>query len=635
MQPKIYASTDHSQMGLARDLLMQGKLTEALALIEPAATEDDTAAFMLAQVRAFAGDWPAVRRLTVALLKKPFSFDPYVDGQDLMKLFVLSALALDDWKEAKKRVESLRVHLEAMLDMSSEFNRFADAFNRFEAFIWSEGKGKLPFRISSPVDYAAMTEDQYAKLSSLSLRTTKDPSRVYTFAELDANRQHSFYLWKALYNEDLEKALSLYNDNSGDYYTSLGQAVQLAHLLMQNGDADAAWQVLKPAVLEKSSEHPFEVAWLELLWDKKTRELMTPERCNDLLCSNRTEYKKVVGQPYISIMQRERLNYICSLARCLTEDAVSGLEAQITEEADNLELRLKLIGAYSKYDAANLARKKPHISWLIENYPASPIIEDLLFYLFLNKEAIADDFEEFKQQWLDSIEKDPVNTKILFNASLLLGVDDKALAEELLTRAQTIEPDNFKFAERLYELNSFQIKETSGQQKLLHAREALRQIDIMEKLQARATEEEPFARLKIIRRRAWLALETDLDGCRALSEQMFKLGQEEGFESTYQFLHLVIQGRLALKMGAADKAIQYLMSTLDLEPFTHFRHDYPHLTLIAELISAGYTDQVLEFLALDRKQWPEGYSTWLERLLAEIEEGKPPDVMATIPAVML
>jgi len=112
---------------------------------------------------------------------------------------------------------------------------------------------------------------------------------------------------------------------------------------------------------------------------------------------------------------------------------------------------------------------------------------------------------------------------------------------------------------------------------------------------------------------------------------MLKLGREEGFESTYQFLNLVILGRLALKSGDVEKATQYLMSTLDLEPFTHFRHDYPHLTLIAELISAGSIDSVLEFFALDRKQWPEGYSTWLERLLKEIEEGKPP----VVPAVML
>ncbi|MBS1998572.1 MAG: hypothetical protein JSS86_19740, partial [Cyanobacteria bacterium SZAS LIN-2] len=231
MQQTSQSTTDTSAMIGARDLLMRGDLSAALAQIEPVAEQDDTAAFMLAQVRAFQGDWQAVRSLSLGLLKKPFSFDPYVDGQDLMKLFILSALALDDWKEAKKRVESLRVHLETMLDMSSEFNRFAEAFNRFEAYIWSEGKGKLPFRISSPVNYASMTEDQYARLSSLSLRTTKDHNRILTFDQLDKNKQRSFYLWKALYNEDLDEALQLFENNSGEFYTSLGQAVQLAQLL--------------------------------------------------------------------------------------------------------------------------------------------------------------------------------------------------------------------------------------------------------------------------------------------------------------------------------------------------------------------------------------------------------------------
>ncbi|MBS1991716.1 MAG: hypothetical protein JSS83_14445 [Cyanobacteria bacterium SZAS LIN-3] len=635
MQQTSQSTTDTSAMIGARDLLMRGDLSTALAQIEPVAGQDDTAAFMLAQVRAFQGDWQAVRSLSLGLLKKPFSFDPYVDGQDLMKLFILSALALDDWKEAKKRVESLRVHLETMLDMSSEFNRFAEAFNRFEAYIWSEGKGKLPFRISSPVNYASMTEDQYARLSSLSLRTTKDHNRILTFDQLDKNKQRSFYLWKALYNEDLDEALQLFENNSGEFYTSLGQAVQLAQLLAARGQEERAWQILKPAVVAKSSEHPFEVAWLDLLWDPKNRELMTPERCLDLLRSNRTEAKQIVEHPYVSIMQRERLNYICSLARCLTEEAVQELEEQLEENSDDLELRLKLIGAYSKYDAANLARKKPHISWLIEKFPDSSIIEDLLFYLFLNKEAIAEDFEEFKQQWLVSIEKNPQNTKILFNASLLLGADDKALAEELLNRAQSLEPDNGKIAERLYELNAFQVKETSGDQRLRHAQAALKQLDILEKVETpsnTSSAPEPFFRLKMLRRRAWFALElNDLDLCRRLTKDMLKAAEEEGFDSTYEFLGKIIYGRLALKTGEIQKAIELLMSTLDMEPFTHFRHDYPHLTLIAELIEAGKTDAVLEFFALDRKQWPDGYSEWLERLFSEIEAGKPP----AVPAVML
>ncbi len=518
-----------------------------------------------------------------------------------------------------------------MLDMSTEFNRFAEAFNRFESFIWSEGKGKLPFRVTNPINYASMTKADYARLSSLALASTKNKTVSLSFEQLELSKQQSFHLWQALYDEDLERALALYQTYGETAPANMGQAVKVAQLLMADNQDERAWQLLMPVILRRACDHYYEIVWLELLWDEKTRPLMTPERCHQLLTSERGGNDQGDAPGVRLIRERDRLNYICSLARCLTESAVDDLEAQVAAESDNLELRLMLIGAYSKYDAKNLAKKKPHISWLIARYPDSQIIEDLLFYLFLDKEAIAVDFEEFKQQWLESIEKDPGNTNILFNASLLLGVDDKALAEELLTRAQTMDPTNAKFAERLYELNAFQVKDTTGSQRRLHAREALRQLDIIENLDEAASPE-PFSRLKIMRRRAWYSLETDeLETCQKLLLEMVALAQTEGFDSTYQFLSRVIKGRLALKLGETEKAIQYMMSTLDLEPFTHFRHDYPHLTLIAELVLAGQNEAVLAFFELDRKQWPEGYSQWLEHLLAEIEQGKP----LAVPAVML
>ncbi len=96
-------SADTVSMAKGRDLLLRGLLDEGLAVLAPASQSgDDIATFMLAQVLAFQGDWTQVRSLCQRLLKKPFAFDPFVNGQDLMKLFALSAIVLDDWKEAKK-----------------------------------------------------------------------------------------------------------------------------------------------------------------------------------------------------------------------------------------------------------------------------------------------------------------------------------------------------------------------------------------------------------------------------------------------------------------------------------------------------------------------------------------------------
>jgi hypothetical protein len=608
-------------MATARDLLLAGELAEGLAIIEPASQAgDDLAAFMLAQVLAFQGDWTGVRALCLRLLRKPFIHDPY---HEVMQLFALSAISLGDWKVAKESLSSVREHLEWMLDMSSPLNAYAEAFNRLEAFIWSSGKGQLPFKIFSPINYASMTKDQYAKLCSLSYRTANNPDLTLTFDQLDENRKYNFHLWKALYDQDLHLALKLFHDRSEEIYICLEQTLLLAQLLMADRQDDYAWQILKPEIIENRPILGHEIVWLELLWDPKTRPLMTRERCHELLTSDRTYDEDEPEQRKLT-KESARLSTFCSLARCLSEEAADILEEQLINDQDNLESRLKLIGAYSKYNALSLAKKKPHISWLIEKYPDSPMIEDLLHHLFLDKKTFEEDFEEFRQKWLKVIEQDPDNTKILFNAALLLGVDDTALAEEMLIRAQTIEPDNVKFAERLYELNAFQVKKTTGRQRLLHAGEALRQIDIQEKLGV-ASPPHYFSKRTMIGRRAWFSMEVgEGEACQNLIAEMVALAKLEGFEQAYQYLGLVIQGRLALKQGETEKAIKYMMSTLQLQPFTHFRSDNPILTLMAELNEAGQSTALLKFFELNGNQWPEEDSKMLEQFVLDIEAGESP-----------
>jgi hypothetical protein len=618
-------SVDTSTTARARHLLLQGKLEDGLAIVESASDEgDDVAAFMLAQLLAFQADWVRVRSLCVRLLKQPFLFDPY---HEVMQLFALSAISMSDWKEAKKRIAAVRKHLESLLDMSAELNGYAEAFNRIEAFIWSEGKGKPPFRAASPVNYASMTREEYARLCSLSFRTAKTPNLSLTFDQLDHNRQHHYMLWKALYDEDLDKALELYHDQGDDIRIYLGETLQLAQLLMADKQDDYAWQILKPKLLERKPILSHEVVWMELLWDPKTRALMTPERCFELLTSKRSSDLDE-PQAVKSGKERDRLTYFCRLAGCLTQEAVAAVEEQIIEEPDNLDLRLKLIGAFSRYDATNLALKKPHIFWLIEKFADSHIIEDLLHYLFLDKRTNAEDFDQLREKWLEAIEFNPNSTRVLLNAALMLGVDDKSLAEEMLIRGQTIEPDNVKFAERLYELNAFQVSQTEGAQRLLHAREALRQISIIEQL-GLSSPPASISQLTIVSRRAWFTLEAgDFKDCLALTGEMIELAQAEGFDQAYQLLGKVIRGRLALKQSEVEEAIHYMTSTLKLDPFNHFRVDHPILTLAGELSAAGQKKPVLEYLQLSREQWPGEEARYLEKFVQDIEADQAPYVPA-------
>ncbi|MBU6454801.1 MAG: hypothetical protein KGS72_23740 [Cyanobacteria bacterium REEB67] len=614
----------------ARDLFLRGDLSAGLAMIESAAAADNGAALMLAQIRAFQGQWQEVRALCLQLLKQPFSLCQYRDAQDVMKLFVLTVIeeakeknetGAAAWTEAKDELAAVRAHLDSLIDMAAENNSYAESFNRFEAFIWSAGKGRVPFKINSPLTFASMGEEQYARLININ-STKRQP--VPTFADLDESSKHDFYLWKALYDEDLERALTLYDEEGGSFVRSLMQATLIAQLLMTFDQNDRAWSILKAQIARWTPQHTFEIVPIDLLWDEKMRPLMSEARCLELLQSPRA--KEWLEQPAVATYERERLTHIASLARCLTEETVADLEQQILDDPDNLELHIMLIGAYSKYVARNIDLKKPHISWLIAKLPDSQIIEDLISYLFLDKETNAQDFEDFKEQWLEVIESHPGNTRILFNASLLLGADDGALAEELLTRAQSIDGDNPKFAERLYEMNAFHVHQTRGQQRILCAREALNQISIMESI-AGASEKDPFfSKLRDLRRRAWFSLESgELDTSARLAREMVELARAEKIEDKYLYLQEVLNGRLALRVGEKGLAINHLNNLLTMEPFRHFRPDYPHLTLASEIFNEGEKAAVINFLSvLSAQTLPAEDKALLERFIEAVDSGDKP-----------
>jgi hypothetical protein len=618
-----------AHMVQARDLLLRGESNAGLAILESAAAGDNIATLMLVQVRAFEGRWSEVRRLCLQLLKQPFVLCQYRDAQDVMKLYVLSIMAAPEeqsqtdataWIQAKEELAAVRAYLDSLIDMAAENNSYAESFNRFEAFIWSAGKGRLPFKINSPLTFASMGEEQYARLITINSPKGQQAS---TFAELDENSKHDFYLWKALYDEDLERALSLYEKEGGSFVRSLMQATLIAQLLMTFDQSDRAWEILKAQIARWTPQHTFEIVPIDLLWDEKMRPLMSEAHCLELLALPRA--KEWLDQPAVTTYERERLTHIASLARCLTEETVADLEQQLLDDPDNLDLHIMLIGAYSKYVAKNIDLKKPHISWLIAKFPDSQIIEDLISYLFLDKETNAQDFEDFKEQWLEVVEAHPDDTRILFNASLLLGADDGALAEEFLTRAQSIEGDNPKFAERLYEMNAFHVHQTRGQQRIFCAREALNQIGIMEAI-ARSSDEEPFSKLRDLRRRAWFSLESgELDTCARLAKEMVELAVAEKIEDKYLYLQEVLKGRLALRVGEKTLAVSHLNNLLKMEPFRHFRPDYPHLTLAAELLKNGEKKSVIAFItALGAQALPAEDKALLERFATAADAGDKP-----------
>jgi hypothetical protein len=633
----LTATSDQTETSQARDLLLQGSPDEALKLLLPLAKESPNAALMLCQVLAFSGDWQGVRELSSELLRKPFELCQYRDAQDVMKLFALSATTLGDWPEAIKAVDELHLFLEELIDTTGEANSYSESFNRFEAYIRSAGRGQRPFKITSPVSFAAMGEEQYARLLSLKNNKGKSDKAAATFAELDIASRHDFYLWKALYDEDIETALKLYEENA-DFVRGLNQAGLIAQLLMSfanDEDDERAWQIIRNQLPGWNQQYYFEIAPIDLLWDEKVRPLMTSARCLELLSTPRAvaplhnlkHSPKHSKEQELYFYQREKITHIATLARSLTDQAVAHFEEQVKLHPESLLLHTALIGVYSKFAAAGTAAKLPHVAWFTRKFADSAVVEDILSYLLLDKESDPEGFEKFKQEWLEIVAENPENSQVLFNASLLLGIDDSASAEEFLQRAQSLEPDNAKFAERLFELNAFQVSVSLADKKIRHAREALAQVDKIEEAGAgRASDvDAEFDQLRLLRRRAWFTLEAgSLDACARLNDDMVNTARTAGFGERYEYLSDVITARLATRVGDLKNAVKLLTSLKEKGLWRHFKADMPHMTLLAELASAGQQAAALDLLLTTRADWPGDQEAALERAVKAISDGETP-----------
>jgi Flp pilus assembly protein TadD len=137
----------------------------------------------------------------------------------------------------------------------------------------------------------------------------------------------------------------------------------------------------------------------------------------------------------------------------LTTNEVSKLETVVAKNPDDLSARTQLLGYYftRQYSSQEVKEAhQKHVLWIIKNKPEATIAS--LPYIFLDPILDGACYNEAKQLWLDHVKANPTNTTILGNAAQFFLIHDKAIAEDLLKRAQKIEPNNPQWSERLGQL---------------------------------------------------------------------------------------------------------------------------------------------------------------------------------------
>jgi TonB family protein len=157
-----------------------------------------------------------------------------------------------------------------------------------------------------------------------------------------------------------------------------------------------------------------------------------------------------VGQPAPQSEPSSGIAQLLTDGSKLSAPEAQQLEQQLTRDPEDLAARAKLIAYYFMNTIPH--PRLEHIFWLIEHHPESEIA---LYYSIQQISADTSpaqsqlEYERAKTLWLQQVAARGGDTRVLGNAAKFVGESDQFAEEDLLKRAQQIEPSNPQWTKRL------------------------------------------------------------------------------------------------------------------------------------------------------------------------------------------
>ena len=306
------------------------------------------------------------------------------------------------------------------------------------------------------------------------------------------------------------------------------------------------------------------------------------------------------------------------MSKPLDPAEVEKLEKKLVEKPDHVESRLRLMNHYrmDRSPEARAAQLK-HLFWVVENGPEASIATR---GVFVSKARDAEAYTKLRDLWLKHLEDNPKNAKIAANAASFFGTDDRAKAEELLKKAQELEPKNRSWTQQLAGLymraaQDRQSPDPNG------AKNALAQY---ESLLAEADERMKPSLLTQAAEAALLA--GDDAKVSKLAAELLKATSPDDrnygdhVHNGHRFL-----GHAALKAGDVATAKAELAKAGKAPASMMMERAGPSLTLAKALLEKGEKDAVLAYLEDVAELWPTGVDT-VDQWIDQIKKGETPEL---------
>ena len=314
---------------------------------------------------------------------------------------------------------------------------------------------------------------------------------------------------------------------------------------------------------------------------------------------------------------------LASLGGRLAAEAIDRFEiaALKRRQQDDLAIRILLLGYYndkhSRSEAAREARQV-HVLWVIEHAPRSIVAGT--HYAHLSEYQDGPVYRQCREMWMQLVEDHPEDTVILNNAAGFLLGSDKAMSEELLKRASSLEPDDPIWSRRLAHLYWLGMigKDAAARRTLAAKAQA-------EYERAQGLYRDERERLDQLHLLAEAAFEAG-DHARAEAYASELLSKAETGHRDIFYGNQVL-GRLALAGGDVERATSHLLASAETAGCPLWCSNFRSMALARELLGRGERETVLRFLERCSASWPESAKKWLTQWAATIERGETPIFM--------
>jgi len=321
--------------------------------------------------------------------------------------------------------------------------------------------------------------------------------------------------------------------------------------------------------------------------------------------------EKALKKRAISTHERRETDELIRKGSHLSDKEADKLEERLRANPNDLSTRVQLLGYYfpRRFESAS-ARKncQRHIIWIIQNHPSAVIagLAEARLDPILDKEA----YHEAKELWLKQVETYRKDTAVLGNAAKFFLIYDMDISEDLLKKAQALEPDNPEWSQRLGHLYLLKMQGISGVQrgsesleaKSEAAGQALKQFE--RSFASTVDERERSYKLEYLAKAAFEV--GNMEKARAYATELLNKAVEHDWNYGNAVHHgNLTLGRIALKSGDLAKAKEYLIEAGKTPGSPQLNSFGPNMTLAKELLEKGERKVVIKYFQLCAKFWKE------------------------------